>query len=108
MSYRTHRILNIILALLYTPFCLIAFLMGMATEGTIGETNPLIIASCYTLAHCGMLTSVTAHAGLFVSDIFYKKGNIRISHIARFWGPILFGCGFLSAFLLDWLARLGF
>ena len=106
MSYRTHRILNIVLAILYLPISVFGFMMGMATEGTVGETNRLITASFYTLAYSGTLTSVTAYVGLFLSHRLFEKGKIRASHFARFGGLILLSCGFLLAFLLDWLGRL--
>ena len=106
MSYRTHRTINIVLAVLYWPISLFGFLLGMATEGTIGETNRLIIASCYTLAHLGMLTPLAAYVGLLFSHKLFEKGSVRASHFARFLGLIVLASAILLGGLLDRLGRL--
>jgi len=104
MSLRTHHILNIVLAILYIPISFFGFLLGMATEGTIGETNPLIIASCYTVAIPGMLTPITAYGGLLLSHRLFDKGRIRESHYARFLGLIILVTACILCVLLDWLS----
>ena len=105
MSQRTHRIINTILAILYFPLSIFGFLMGMATEGAIGETNRLVIASCYVLACPGMLTPLTAYGGLFLSHRLFENGHIKASHFARFLALIVMAAAFLLAFLLDWLSK---
>ena len=105
MSYRTHQKLNMILAILYMPISLFGFVLGMATEEAIGETNRLIIAACYSLVHLGMLTPITAYSGLLLSHRLFDKGRIRESHYARFLGLIIFVTACILCVLLDWLNR---
>ena len=105
MSNRAHWILNAILALLYIPLSFFGFLMGMATVGTIGETNKLIIASYHTFACLGQLSPLVSYAGLFLSHVLFKKEHIRASHFARFLGLIFLATAFLLALALEWIAK---
>ena len=105
MAYRTHRNLTIILAIIYIPISIFGFLMGMFTEGAIGETNHLVIASCYVPAYIGMFTPFAAYGGLILSQILYNKGQIRAGCFARFLGLIVFASALLLGFLLEGLAR---
>ena len=105
MSYRTHRFLNIILAFLYMPLSVFGFLLGMATEGTIGESNLLVIVSCYVLAWSGMLTPLVSYGGLFISRRMFEIGQIRNSLFARFAGLIFVTTYFLLSILLEWLSQ---
>ena len=105
MSYRTHRNLNTILAILYIPITLFGFLMGMATETITDETKSLIIASCYAMAIPGMLSPIAAYGGLLLSRRLYDKGRIVESHFARFLGLIFIAAAFFFGYLFDWLAQ---
>lgn len=42
-KYKTYRILNTILYVLYIPLSFFGFMCGMATDGLIDETNNIII-----------------------------------------------------------------
>ena len=105
MSYKMHRILNAVLAFIYLPLSLIGFLMGMITEGTIGETNRLIIACYYSIAWAGMLTPLTAYGGLLLSHRLFEKGHTTASLFARFLPLIVMATVLAQASLLEWLAR---
>ena len=105
MACRTHRNLTIILAIIYIPISFFGFLMGMIAEGAIGETNQLIVASCYVPAYVGMFTPFAAYGGLILSRILHNKGQIRASYFASFLGLIVFVSALLLGFLLDGLAR---
>ena len=105
MAYRTHRNLTIILAIIYIPISIFGFLMGMFTEGAIGETNHLVVASCYVPASIGMFTPFAAYGGLIFSQILYNKSQIRAGCFARFLGLIVFASALLLGFLLEGLAR---
>ena len=105
MSYRTHRKLNIVLAILYMPISLFGFVLGMATEEAIGETNRLIIAACYSLAHLGMLSPIAVWGGLILSYRLFDKGHIVASHFARFLGLIFIAVAFFLYDLFHWLAQ---
>ena len=105
MSYRTHRKLNIFLAILYMPLSLFGFMLVMATEEAIGETNRLIIAACYSLAHLGTLTPIAAWGGLILSHRLFDKERIVASHFARFLGLIFIAVAFFLYDLLHWLSQ---
>ena len=105
MSYRTHRNLNTILAILYVPISLFGFLMGMAIDAAMDETNWLVIAGCYSMAYLGMLSPFAAYGGLLLSRRLYDKGCIAASHFARFLGLIFIAAGFFSDALFYWLSQ---
>ena len=58
-EYKTHKILNTIIYVLYIPLSFFGFMCGMATDGLIDETNKVVIA----------LTNIFAYAGLFMPII---------------------------------------
>ncbi len=61
IEYKTHKILNTILYVLYIPLSFFGFMCGMATDGLIDETNNIII----------ILTNIFAYMGLFMPVICF-------------------------------------
>ena len=60
-KYKTYKILNTILYVLYIPLSFFGFMCGMATDGLIDETNKVVIA----------LTNIFAYTGLFMPVICF-------------------------------------
>ena len=58
-KYKTYKILNTILYVLYIPLSFFGFMCGMATDGLIDETNKVVIT----------LTNIFAYTGLFMPII---------------------------------------
>ena len=58
-EYKTHKILNTIIYVLYIPLSFFGFMCGMATDGLIDEPNKVVIA----------LTNIFAYTGLFMPII---------------------------------------
>ena len=60
-KYKTYKILNTILYVLYIPLSFFGFMCGMATDGLINETNKVVIA----------ITNIFAYTGLFMPVICF-------------------------------------
>ena len=60
-KYKTYKILNTILYVLYIPLSFFGFMCGMATDELIDETNKVVIA----------LTNIFAYTGLFMPVICF-------------------------------------
>ena len=58
-KYKTYKILNTILYVLYIPLSFFGFMCGMATDGLIDETNEVVLT----------LTNIFAYTGLFMPII---------------------------------------
>ena len=58
-EYKTPKILNTIIYVLYIPLSFFGFMCGMATDGLINEMNNIII----------ILTNIFAYMGLFMPII---------------------------------------
>ena len=57
-EYKTHKILNTIIYVLYIPLSFFGFMCGMATDGLIDETNKVVIALTNILAYTGLFTPI--------------------------------------------------
>ena len=58
-AYKTHKVLNTLIDVLYIPLSFFGIMCGMATDGLIDETNKVVIT----------LTNIFAYTGLFMPII---------------------------------------
>ena len=99
-----HTILNRILAFVYVPYAIICFLLLMASETALTESDPLIIAGGYIIAYAGLFTALTAHLCLFLSARLYGSGKKSASYLVRFLPVIIMVAAFLVSLCLELLA----
>ena len=57
-KYKTYKILNTILYVLYIPLSFFGFMCGMATDGLIDETNKVVITLTYIFAYIGLFMPI--------------------------------------------------
>ena len=101
---RFHRVLNIILAVLYIPYAFLCSLAGLVQDGLVNETNLFPLVSGQIVCWCGILTALTTHLCLYLSDRLYKSGKIVTSYIVRFLPLINMTAAFLIFALAEALA----
>lgn len=100
-----HVVLNVILAIVYLPLAFMGFMLLMATEISMVETNPLIIASGYVIGYAGLFTAVTAHVCVFISVMLYNAKKRLTSYIVRFIPILTMVLAFLISWTLEWFAK---
>jgi len=81
-AYKTHKVLNTLIDVLYIPLSFFGIMCGMATDGLIDETNRFIITLTNVLAYMGLLLPIICLVCYFVS----KKitGNKSLGIVIKF------------------------
>ena len=77
-EYKTHKILNTIIYVLYIPLSFFGFMCGMATDGLIDETNNLIIAFSNIFAYMGLFMPIICLLCYFVSKKITENKSLSI------------------------------
>lgn len=103
-SDRLHTILNRILTVVYIPYAVICFLLLMASETALTQTDPLMIAGGYIVAYAGLFTALTAHLCVFISAKLYRRGKRSASYVVRFIPVITMIIAFTVSLSLELLA----
>lgn len=102
---RSHRAPGSILAVVYVPYALFCFLLFMASETALTQTDPLRIAGGYLVAYAGLFTALTAHLCLFLSARLYRNGKQSAGCVVKFLPVITMVSAFLIALVLELLAH---
>lgn len=100
---KTNKILNIVLGVLHLPMSLFSWLLTMASEGTIGATNPIYITLLHIVCVVAFAVPVLCVLGLVLSVIFRKKGHALPSLVIQF---VPLGIFLLNVLLLAIAERL--
>ena len=74
-EYKTLKIMNAVIYVLYIPLSLFGFLCGMATDGLIDETNNLIITFTNIFAYMGLFMPIICLVCYFVSKKITEKNR---------------------------------
>ena len=90
--------------MVYVPYAIICFLLLMASETALTETDPLIIAAGYIVAYAGLFTALTAHLCLFLASKLYSRGKRAASYVVRFLPVITMSIAFTVSLVLELLA----
>lgn len=90
-----HRVLNIVLAVLYIPWVLVCSLAGLVQDGLVNETNVFLLASGQIVTWSGLLVAFTSHYCLYLSNKMYAKGKTCASYVVRFLPVIIMVIAFL-------------
>ena len=77
-EYKTHRILNTIIYVLYIPLSFFGFMCGMATDGLIDEMNNLIITFTNIFAYVGLFMPIICLVCYFVSKKITENKSLSI------------------------------
>ena len=77
-EYKKHKILNIIIYVLYIPLSFFGFMCGMATDGLIDETNNLIITFTNIFAYMGLFMPILCLVCYFVSKKITENKSLSI------------------------------
>ena len=77
-EYKTHKILNAIIYVLYIPLSFFGFMCGMATDGLIDETNNLIITFTNIFAYMGLFMPIICLVCYFVSKKITENKSLSI------------------------------
>ena len=77
-EYKTHKILNTIIYVLYIPLSFFGFMCGMATDGLIDETNNLIIAFTNIFAYMGLFMPIICLLCYFVSKKITENKSLSV------------------------------
>ena len=77
-EYKTHKILNTIIYVLYIPLSFFGFMCGMATDGMIDETNNLIITFTNIFAYMGLIMPIICLVCYFVSKKITENKSLSI------------------------------
>ena len=77
-EYKTHKILNTIIYVLYIPLSFFGFMCGMATDGLIDETNNLIITFTNIFAYMGLFMPIICLLCYFVSKKITENKSLSI------------------------------
>jgi len=98
---RVGAALNSILSVLYIPFLLFSFLMGMASDAAAGASNPAYVflyeAASYIMQLSGLLTIPS----IFLSVSWRRAGRSVPAFIVQFAPLIVFGLGLLMMSAAD-------
>lgn len=78
------EICNRILGILYIPLSLFSFLLGMASESTIGANNSLFIGLIYLFCFITYAVPFLCFAGIFLSAILRNKGRSVAAFVVQF------------------------
>ena len=77
-EYKTHKILNTIINVLYIPLSFLGFMCGMATDGLIDETNNLIITFTNIFAYMGLFMPIICLVCYFVSKKIKENKALNV------------------------------
>jgi len=78
------RVFNVILSVIYIPLSLLSWFLGMASEATIGATNPLFITLINIFCVITMVNSLLFFVGIILSVILRRKGYSVPSFVVQF------------------------
>lgn len=78
------RVFNVILSVIYVPLSLFSWLLVMASEATIGATNPLFITLINIFCFISFVNSLLFFVGIILSVILRNKGYSVPSFVVQF------------------------
>lgn len=91
MLDKISMISNIILGLLYVPLSFFCLLLQMASDGTVGATNPIYIQMNRIFCMAALTVPFFCVVGIVLSIVFRKKGCHVWSFIIQFLPIVVFG-----------------
>lgn len=100
---KASKFFNIVLGVVYVPMSLFSWLLTMASEGTMGATNPTYITLLHIVCVVAFAIPVLCVLGLVLSVIFRKKGHALASLVIQF---VPLGIFLLNVLLLAIAERL--
>ena len=87
---RIGKIFNSILGILYIPLSLFSWISQMASESTMGATNPLYINFINIFCVIAFLFPLMCIAGILLSIVFRRKGRSVFSIVIQFLPLVIF------------------
>ena len=100
------RVFNVILLVVYIPLSLVSFLFGMASEATIGATNPLFITLINIFCVITMVNSLLFFVGIIMSVILRRKGYSVPSFVVQFIPLAIFILNLVFGFFTDLVPKM--
>ncbi len=98
-------VFNIVLGVLYIPFSFFCFLLLMASEATIGATNPIYICMIDIFCFVDFFIPLLCLVGIALSIWFRKKGYSILSFVIQFLPLIVFVLNFVFGFFTDFIPK---
>ncbi len=87
---RIGKFFNLIVGILYIPLSLFSWLLQMASESTMGATNPLYIYLINIFCVIAFLIPLLCIAGILLSIVFRRKGRSVFSFVIQFLPLVIF------------------
>ena len=87
---RIGKFFNLFLGILYIPLSLFSWLLQMASESTMGATNPLYINLINIFCVIAFLIPLLCMAGILLSIVFRRKGRSVFSFVIQFLPLVIF------------------
>ena len=99
-------IFNIVLGVLYVPLSFFCLLLQMASDGTVGATNPLYIQMNRIFCMAVLTVPFFCVAGIILSIVFRKKGWHVWSFIIQFLPIVVFGLDLVFLGFTNYIPRM--
>lgn len=106
MLDKISMISNIILGLLYVPLSFFCLLLQMASDGTVGATNPLYIQMNRIFCMVALTVPFFCVVGIVLSIVFRKKGCYVWSFIIQFLPIVVFGLDLVLLEFTNFIPRI--
>ncbi len=87
---RIGKFFNLFLGILYIPLSLFSWILQMASERTMGATNPLYINLINIFCVIASLIPLLCIAGILLSIVFRRKGCSVFSLVIQFLPLVIF------------------
>lgn len=100
------RVFNIILSVTYIPLSIFSWLSQMASESTIGATNPLYISLIEIFCAVSFIVPLLCIAGIIMSVVLRKKGYSIIAFIIQFFPLLIFVLNLILLYFAESVATI--
>lgn len=96
-------VFNIVLGIFYLPFSFFCFILLMASELTIGATNPVYIRMIDIFCFVDFFIPLLCLVGIALSIWFRKKGYSILSFVIQFLPLAVFALNLVFLFVTDFI-----